>query len=70
MSELLKKSEAKFEAEFKKSSKMNKQISYLTDLLLVSKNEEHLQVVQKPSDEKLKEQISYLTDLLAKSEAK
>ena len=77
MSDLLKRSEAKFEAELKKSSKMIQEISYLTDLLSRSEAKEAPQakatIASQPSsgnEAKLMTQIAYLTDLLAKAKEK
>ena len=77
MSDLLKRSEAKFKAELKKSSKMIQEISYLTDLLSRSEAKEAPQAKATPAQQpsggnevKLMAQIAYLADLLAKAEAK
>ena len=72
MSDLLKRSEAKFEAELKKSSKMIQEISYLTNLLSRSEAKEAPQAknisAPQPSsgnEVKLMTQIAYLAELLA-----
>lgn len=77
MTDLLKRSEAKFEAELKKSSKMLNEICYLTDLLAKSKARDKPQAEAAPvkqqsggNEVKLMAQIAYLADLLAAAEAK